>query len=702
MALLLHADVADRRYLTARSACLLACAALVVLFVVALPARWTQVSTLTDLPSGVDAAELRANLADSRLSLGFYAGYLVAMQVAFAVVCVGLAVAMLWRGGRRGMVLFVALLLVLLGTTFWNTVGALAAYDPAWGTVGNALGALAKLGLLGFLFVFPDGRFVPGWTRWVAVVLAVGLVVEVALGDVPYAVSNWPVPLFALLLASLLGIGCYAQVHRYRHVSGPVERQQTKWVVAGVVGALAAFITIVVVAEVLLSYADPGTPGELVSMTLVTLALLLVPVSIGIAVLRHRLFDIDLIINRALVWTVLSVAVAGGYVLVVGYLGSLFRTESSLPISLAAAGLVAVGFAPLHDRVQRGVNHLMFGTRDDPYAVLSRLGERLESTLVAQDVLPVAVATVAEALKVPYVAVEVDRDGAPETLADTGTPVPDPVVLPLTYAGERVGSLLLGRRAGESDFAPADRRLLGDLVRQIGVAVHTVGLAEEARLLSADLQRSRERLVSAREEERRRLRRDLHDGLGPRLAGMTMTAEAARDLLAEHPERAAQTLDDLVHQAHEALADVRRVVDDLRPPALDALGLVEALRSATTRQEAGGLRVEVAAPDVLPSLPAAVEVAAYRIVLEAVSNAARHARATRCDVRIAPADDVLAVEVTDDGTGLVTRVNRSRRTGVGLSSMRERAAELGGELCVGPGPSGGTRVLAHLPLGTPP
>jgi signal transduction histidine kinase len=263
--------------------------------------------------------------------------------------------------------------------------------------------------------------------------------------------------------------------------------------------------------------------------------------------------------------------------------------------------------------------------------------------------------------------------------------------------------------------------LLHDLARQIGVAVHAMRLGEEAVRLSADLQRSRARLVTAREEERRRLRRDLHDGLGPQLAGLTMTAEAARDAIADNPARAEALLDGLIEQTQEAVADVRRVVYALRPPALDAIGLVGALRMHASQHP--GLQVSVVTPDVLPPLPAAVEVALYRIAAEALSNAETHAAAATCTLTLAldqPAGTV-RLEVADDGRGLGALSipggtppeppgalsipggtppeppGAGRGTGVGLSSMSERAAELGGTFSVARGTSGGTVVNVALP-----
>ncbi len=211
-----------------------------------------------------------------------------------------------------------------------------------------------------------------------------------------------------------------------------------------------------------------------------------------------------------------------------------------------------------------------------------------------------------------------------------------------------------------------------------------------------DLQRSRERLVSAREEERRRLRRDLHDGLGPQLASLTMTAEAARDLIATDPERADELLGGVMERAQDAVSDVRRLVYGLRPPALDALGLLAALRAHAANHTDGGIRVTLKAPEELPPLPAAVEVAVYRIVMEALNNVVSHAEARNCEVLISLDDraGILTLEVSDNGRG----IEEDHKLGVGLSSMRERAEELGGSCVVAPASAGGTRVKARLPL----
>ena len=245
-----------------------------------------------------------------------------------------------------------------------------------------------------------------------------------------------------------------------------------------------------------------------------------------------------------------------------------------------------------------------------------------------------------------------------------------------------------GIQPGEA-LGPADQRLLEDVARHAGAAVHAVGL-------TAQLQQARERLVSTREEERRRLRRDLHDGLGPRLASLGLQLAALRNTLAaESPLRL--RVESLKQQTQEAVDDVRRLVDGLRPPALDELGLVGAVEQHTARYggDGAGVPVVLEVPRPRPPLPAAVEVAAYRIASEALTNVVRHAAATAGRVRLALDGDTLEVEVSDDGRGLPSDLP----LGTGLVSMRERAEELGGSCLIESDPAVGTRVVARLPAG---
>jgi signal transduction histidine kinase len=683
--------VSERALLLARAACLAFTVLMVALFVVAVPARYEQIATLTGLPAFIDPVVFRANLERDGLSPEIYALHRVAMEASFALVCIALASLIFWRRSNDRMALYTVLLLVLLGTTFWNTIQPLSVQYPALSPALAFFDALTLVTLIIGLFLLPDGRFVPRWTGWLAAVILAGVVLSGLFPATPLNPDTYPVPLFLLFILGWVLLGVYAQIHRYRRASGPIQRQQAKWVGFGISAALVGFIVLIFVGEVVLSFGEPGTIAEMFAATLMTLIMALIPLSISAAILRHRLFEIDTLINRALVYGALTACVVGIYVLIVGYLGELLRSERSLLVSLVATGVVAAAFAPLRDYFQRSVNRLMFGERDDPYQVLTRLGERLEDAFAPEAVLPTVVETVREALKLPYVAIALDSRAQAVPAAERGTPVPDPLRLPLVYQNEPVGELRLARRYGEDDFSPADRRLLDDLVRQAGVAVYAVRL-------TADLQRSRQRLVSAREEERRRLRRDLHDGVGPRLAALVMKLETARARLSHVPEADA-LLDDIAEQARDAVGDIRRAVHALRPPALDELGLVPALRESAARYSSDGLLVTVEVRDELPALPAAVEVAAYLIAQEAMTNVVRHAGARTCTARIG-VDDVrraLTLIVDDDGRGL----DNTRSAGVGLSSMRDRAEELGGTFALEILPYGGTRVSVTLPYGTP-
>ncbi|HEU5086943.1 MAG TPA: sensor histidine kinase, partial [Roseiflexaceae bacterium] len=317
------------------------------------------------------------------------------------------------------------------------------------------------------------------------------------------------------------------------------------------------------------------------------------------------------------------------------------------------------------------------------------LSEQLKATLAPGAVLPAIAEAVAQTLKLPYVALQLSYGNRLEIAAAYGQPTAQSVQLPLVYQAETVGQLLVAPRAPGETFTPAERRLLDNIALQAGIAAHAVRL-------TADLQRSRERLVTAREEERRRLRRDLHDGLGPQLASLTLTIAATREMLRHDVDAADALLQELAIHTQGAIADIRRVVYELRPPALDDLGLVLALREQAARYSQGRLVICIEAPDCMPHLPAAVEVAAYRIVQEALTNVVRHAHASACCVRLA-IDGEFVIEVTDDGRGIPTGTPH----GVGLTSMQERVAELGGTFSLDTAP-GETRIVAQLPLHSEP
>ncbi len=403
---------------------------------------------------------------------------------------------------------------------------------------------------------------------------------------------------------------------------------------------------------------------------------------ISVAILRYHLFDINIILNRTLVYGGLTAAVVGFYVLVVGGFSRYFHTQNNLTISLIATGMIAVIFNPARERLQRGVNRLLYGQRDEPYAVLSKLSERI---VEPSALLPTLTETIAHMLKLPYAAIFLGQSGDMHIVASHGTHTSEGIALPLAYQGETVGELRLEPRAGET-FKASELSLLTTIAQQASVAAYAVKQ-------TLDLQRSREALVTAREEERLRIRRDLHDGLGPELASLTLKLDACRNLLRSQPDKAERYLLELKKQSQEALASIRRLVYALRPPALDELGLKGAIQEVISKYEPS-LNTILLMTEQHVTLSAAVEVACYRIVQEALSNVARHAHATTCLIKLELAHD-LQLTIEDNGQGLPEHY----QAGVGLRSIRERAEELGGSLQVVS--QQGTKLLVTLPLHTP-
>lgn len=412
------------------------------------------------------------------------------------------------------------------------------------------------------------------------------------------------------------------------------------------------------------------------------LATVLLPVTLAVALTRA-----GFTLPRFLVYGLLSTLLLTAYLSLIGVADAAFGGRADRAASLVAGAVVAVLVAPLRTRLQRSVDRLVYGDRGDPYAVVSALGRRIAGS--PDDLLAEAVRTVADALRAPYVAVVLPGDQTPTS--SVGEPTDATVVVPLALRGEPAGTLVVARRDPDDQYGARDLSLLDDLARHIAVAAH-------AAALTRDLQRSRESLVIALEEERRRIRRDLHDGLGPALAGVAFGLDAARNTLRRDPVATDAALAEMKGEVQASITDVRRLVYDLRPPALDQLGLVPALEEYAARlAERSAFDISVSAPP-LPPLPAAVEVAAYRITTEALTNAVRHSRGRRGSVAIDVCDALLRLEVTDDGVGVPSRRTAASRVGVGLTAMVERAAELGGRCRVQQRAGGGTSVIAELPL----
>ena len=582
-----------------------------------------------------------------------------------------------------------------------------AVYEYAWyGLVtrpGSLPGALplawvsAWIWTLGFtplftfgLLLYPDGHLPsPRW-RWAAALDTLALLclllpsaflsgplanhpadnplgVRVA-GPVLRSAADIGFPLVVMGFAA----GVLALTVRWRRAApGSLERRQVSLLL------VAAVLTLSIVA---FPGSDQRPPAIVAAATLLCFAL--VPAAIGVAVLRHRLYDIDVVLNRSLVYAGLTVVIAVLYAGMVWALGT--PVSGDAWTGAVAVGIIGALVLPLRTGLQRLVDRAMYGDRGDPYAVLSRLTAILQSAAAPGAALPAIAEAIAGSLRLPYVAVETTAGERAAAGNLRGGPVES---LPLVHQGQQVGRLLVEGRDRRA-MSPRDLRLLGELARPAGAAVSAAALADA-------LSESRTRLVQAREEERRRLRRDLHDGVGPTLAGVALGLDLVAGRLDDDPAAARAMIVDLKGETAAAVDDVRRLVHDLRPPALDELGLVRALRQQTDRLalRSPGLEIRVESDPALPPLSAATEVAAYRIAVEAVTNSVRHAGAHSCRVQVA-ADDGLRLEIVDDGAGIAD----GTPPGVGLTAMRERAAEVGGLCTVVPAGAHGTRVLAVLPL----
>jgi two-component system NarL family sensor kinase len=469
-------------------------------------------------------------------------------------------------------------------------------------------------------------------------------------------------------VAALMGLvqGCVFLAHTWWRieVTRDRERRTLIWM------ALALAVT--GLAYFFVAFSAEGMHSSTVTYSGIALFALVGPV-LYVGATLPDLFDVRGLVVTAVVTAVALVTVMSIFVLELSLLDALGADDLNVGAEAVLAALAAMAFQPTRVILRGVVDQLLFGERPDPLGAASAVAGRIGEDPV------IALRAIREALVVPYAALLVA--GVP--LASSGTETTHVRTLDLDGAGE----LVVGLRAGDLSFSAGDEQVLR-------LTVPLLAQTLRARTLAEDLIESRGQTIAAVAEERRRLRRELHDGLGPRLSGVAFTSDAARNLIRTDPGAAEQLVAQLRADTVTAIEEIRRMVYAMRPPALDELGLVPALR-----QQAVGLRnrageqvaVDVTAPEEFPDLPAAVEVAAYRIVTEALTNVARHSTSASASVRLDPAADGLHLEVTDHGR------SGAWRPGVGLSSMRERAAELGGTLEAGPGPSGG-RVAALLPL----
>lgn len=648
--------------------------------------RWTAAAAVA---TAVAAAAVEVLLAargpvDAR-------GWLVCVTgvVYLPVVLVGAALVRTHRRNPVSWLFLVSGIAVPLSGTFGAAAAVVAVRggaDPAALTVvANAFEAvgifpLATVGIL----LFPHGRLAGTGQRALALLFAVQLVIIWlwttfsrdnfspvpgvenpigARGPIGELVESGVVAV--LLVGPAAAAAAWSLLRRARRAAEPVRRGLTLAAVAGFVVA-AAYAGCVVVGFSGGDTADVGVLENLAAMT--------VGIAAWVGIVRHGLYDTRVVLSRAVTYGALLVIVTAVYLVAAAAVRSLLDGITTEALASAVAVVVAL---PLREVLARWVRTRVHGLRDEPVTAFARLGERLTAVGAPDDVLPAAARTVAEVLRLPYVAIEVAGRELAVAGAQRAAGTTERIAL---QAGEETIGTLLIQHADERQHV-RDRELLDTLTRQVAVAARAVALA-------TDLQQHREQLVTLREDERRRIRRELHDGLGPTLAGIALGIDTvARD--GATLSHSATLLHDLRTVTEDAVGEIRRIAYGLRPPVLDELGLAAALREQAARLGTASVDVDPA----LPPLPAAVEVAAYRIAVEAMANAARHAPAATVEVTVR-ARGALELEIADDGPG----IRAGFAAGVGITSMRERATELGGQLTIRPG-CPGTVVTAVLPIG---
>jgi signal transduction histidine kinase len=531
--------------------------------------------------------------------------------------------------------------------------------------------------------VYPSGRLAAAWWRWPVRAVAGGLAAltllgtlsqsaydDIASGDAPLVLpEGWwtPVGIGVSVAALLLGaVAIWAGTILRLIRAGPPERQQLAWLVC-------------VVVPLFVGGFWASTPALFLVLAF------LVPAAISVGVVRYRLLGI--VVSRALVYGALTATVVVGSIAVAALVGTVLdRTIGAVP-GVVIAALLAVALSPARARLQAAADQFVYGERRDPVAAVTRLGDRVAEADEAH-LLEAVLGTVTAALRGPGALVTAP-DGS--ILATVGElPSADAEEVPLRVAGREVGLLRVERRSPAEPYTAGDERLLTALAPQVAVVVRALELA-------GHLEQERNRVLAATHDERDRIRRDLHDGLGPSLAGVSLVVQVVQGLADDGAPVAPDLLVRLRHEVDAAVGEVRRIIDGLRPAALDEHGLVAAIRwHADTVSASVPVRVE---SGDLPPLTPDVETAAFRIAQEALTNVARHSAAQAALIRLGVVGGRLELAVIDDGAGFSGN-GSDRSVGIGLASMRRRAEAAGGRLTVDSGECG-TKVVAELPVESP-
>jgi signal transduction histidine kinase len=618
---------------------------------------------------------------------------------------------------------FVAIRGILSGASLHGWVGW-----SAW--VYNITGAIGALLIAFLILVFPDGRLLPGrrW-RWAAWVVSAATSVALVASSIavtsqqlsprlpsvpnPAAVAalnnvtsgNGPINVGVLLLLVTVLAAVVVRLRRSRGV----ERIQMRWF-----SYVAAASILVIVAGFVVNTANETLGNNISNVGFGFGFYLLVPATIGLAVMRYGLYDLDVFISRTLVYGSLAVFITAVYVGIAVGIGTLVGSggKPNLALSILATAIVAIGFQPVRERVQKVANRLVYGKRATPYEVLSEFSGRVAETYAADEVLPRMAQVLQEGTGAESATVWLRGTEELRPAATFPNGVETHIAVPMRngtlpalghatrsvevrHQGELLGALSVTKRRGEA-LTPIEQKLVDDLAHQAGLVLKNVGLSADLQTRLDELRASRQRLVSAQDLERRRLERNLHDGAQQHLVALKVKLGLAELLLGRDPEKAAETLEQLKSDADEALETLRDLARGIYPPLLADKGLVVAFESQA-RKATIPVRVE---SDGVARYTPDVEATVYFCVLEALQNVQKYAAATQVIVRLRAGTDParLTFEVEDDGTGFDAATVRK---GTGLTNINDRMDALGGTVQVISHPGAGTTVSGELPVQEP-
>jgi signal transduction histidine kinase len=631
-------------------------------------------------------------------------------------------------------VLAIGSLSSLVGSVLLDAHNGLGGYILLLSTFWSAPGGNVAVLFTIMLLVFPNGQLLSPKLRWLMyAVVGVGLsglvlgVINPVPGALGIASSSQPgvaapVSVLAIpgsaslvntvgnlwnVLSNVFSAAVIVAVFLRLRGADSDTRHQIKWVASA-----ALFLVVTILLVGFLPNGVFGDPGPLIGPAvalLVSVAVLSVPVAIGVSVLKYRLYDIDLIISRTLVYGVLAASITAVYIGIAVGIGTLVGSggQPNLWLSIVATIIVAIGFQPVRERVQKIANRLVYGKRATPYDVLTAFSGQVAEAYAADEVLPRMARVLQEATGAQSATVWLKgsttlRAAATHPHVQTSTPALLPVVngslpeipgatisVPVEHQGSVLGALSVIKRKGDP-VTPTEQKLIDDLAHQAGLVLRNVGLASELRNRLDELRSSRQRLVRAQDEERRRIERNLHDGAQRHLVALKVKLRLAQMLAATSPEQAKVTLVQLKADADEALETLRDLARGIYPPLLADRGLVAALESQA-RKATVQIRVEA---EGVERYAQDVEATVYFCVLEALQNVQKHASASQVVVRLRGQESGVQFEVEDDGAGFDTvAVTR----GAGLTNMVDRVEALGGSVDVTSARGAGTCVSGNVP-----